>query len=410
MIRQRWGSIVGVLVLLGACAAGMLAPAADGAKERKEKKADPCEAVGEPGGTTEAAGMAAAQPDEYAWQLFLFLNRQAKAGCAGAADPKKKTVTHYDPDRDVVWETWALASSEGSEVFLANGAKPVEWDKLDRSKRAASPDKLDVNMLVAMRRLLALGPAALRSHKPLSEVLRLPAGGVEVRMNRATFDTIRDRGWYARAGLADAYKAAKAANDWDYMQFRPMAKVVKAQWQPIDPARRDCYHWRTMGGQLYGLKALHVITKDLRVWFWCDFIHADLDPGEPVPSRDTTTRGPHAPHGHDGVRDETAGSKWAHYRLKGSQIAFTNARGEGTNLGNVLLEGGAPQADRYSCMTCHAQAVINDKATNQNKFEVRTGLPPDGAFVGPSKAPLLQTDFMWSLPLRAYPPPAAAGD
>src|SRR6516164_10717090 len=106
MTRQRRGAAVGLVVLLGACAAGVLAPAGNGARE---KKPDPCESVGEPGGTDEAAGTAANQPDEYAWRLFLFINRQAKAGCAGVADPEKPTVKEYGPDKAVVWETWALA-------------------------------------------------------------------------------------------------------------------------------------------------------------------------------------------------------------------------------------------------------------------------------------------------------------
>jgi hypothetical protein len=399
MTRQRWGAFVGLVVLLGACAAGVLAPPDGGAKEEKP---DPCEAVGEPGGTTEAAGQAVSQPDEYAWRLFLFLNRQARAGCAGVADPAKKTVKDYAPDTDVVWETWALGSSGTSEVFPASGGKPVVWNDLVRG-RTAPPSRLDVNVLLVSQRLQALDPAALRTDKPLKEVLSLPDGGVEVRMNRATFETIRDKGWYSRAGLVKTYADAKAAGDWDLVQFPPMAKVVKAAWEPLtDPTKKDRYHWRTMNGKPYALKALHVITKDLRVWFWCDFIHADLDPGEPVPSRDTTTRGDHPPHGKDGVRDETVGSKWANYRLKGSQTAFTGARGEPTNLGNVLLEGGRPMAENYSCITCHAQAVIDDKAAKQ-KFTVVKGLPPADAFVTKSGAPLLQTDFLYSLPFRAVP-------
>jgi hypothetical protein len=401
MTRQRWGAFVGMVGLLGACAAGVLAPPDGGAEEKK--KADSCEIVGEPGGTTEAAGLAISDPDEYAWRLFLFLSRQAKAGCAGVADPTKKTVKEYDPDTDVVWETWALASGEASEMFPTGRAEPVEWGKLDRGKRPLPPAKLDVNVLLVTQRLQSLNPAALRSDKPLSEVLRLPPGGVEVRMNRATYEKIRHKHWYTRDGLKKAYADAKAAGKWDFMQFPPMSKVVKAAWEPItDPTKKDNYHWRTVNGKPYALKALHVITKDLRVWFWCDFIHADLDAGEPVKSQDSTTRGDHPPHGKDGVRDETVGSKWANYRLKGSQTAFTGGRGEATNLGNVLLEGGRPLAENYSCITCHAQAVVDSNAAKQG-FTISKGLPPPGAFVTKSGEPTLQTDFLWSLPFRAVP-------
>src|ERR1700709_2435744 len=67
----------------------------------------------EPGGTAESAQMTVQNPDEYAWRLFLFINRQAKLGIAGVADPDKPTVKDYDENKDVVWETWALASRDG---------------------------------------------------------------------------------------------------------------------------------------------------------------------------------------------------------------------------------------------------------------------------------------------------------
>jgi hypothetical protein len=390
--------MVGLLVLLGGCAAAVFAPAADSAKE---KKVNPCEIVGEPGGTLEAAGQAATDPDEYAWQLFLFINRQAKAKCAGVADPDK-TITQYDPDTDVVWESWALTSSEASEVFHPDGSEPVAWDKLIRNKPAAPDAKLDVNMLLARQRLLALDAATLRSNKPLDKILDLEPGGLEVRMNRATFDKIREEGWYNRAGLKKTYDCAKATNNWDLMQFPAMTKVIKAAWSPItDPVMKERYHWRTIGGKPYALVALHVITKDLRQWFWCDFVHADIDRREPVQSRDSTTRGPKALHGQNGIRDNTVGSKWANYRLKGSQIAFTGTRGEPTDLGNAPIEGRGNVASS-SCITCHATAVIGIPP-EQLQFDFLTGLPSSRAFVSPSGDRLLQSDFLWALPLRAGP-------
>jgi hypothetical protein len=397
MTRPCRGATVGLLVLLGAVTAGVLAPAGDGVKE---KKAVPGEALEEPGGTIKAAGMAATEPDEYAWRLFLFINRQAKAECAGVADPKKKTIRDYDPDTDVVWESWALASSAASEVFLANAAKPVAWDRLRHPQRPPPAAKLDVNVLLARQRLLSLDVPALRSEQPLRKLLDLLPEEVEVRMNRATFDPIRDNGWYSRDGLVAAYEKAKAANNPDFIQLPPAAKVVKAAWRLIGDARKQDYHWRTIGGKTYGLMALHVMTKDLPLWFWCDFIHADLEASEPTRPRDTTTRGPDAKHGTAGVRDETRGSKWASYRLKGTQTAFTDARGKGTDLGNQVLEGNNVKIS--SCVTCHATAVIDEKGTRP-VFSFFLGVPPTTGFAPPSGTPLLQTDFLWSLAFRAVP-------
>jgi hypothetical protein len=397
MRRQRAGALGALLVVLGVCAAGVLAP--DDARP-KEKMAQPG-ATQEPGGTTEAAGLAATQPDEFAWQLFLFINRQARPGSAGVADPKKPTIKDYDDDADVVWESWALSSSDtqpnGSEIFLPHGAKPQPWEKLDRVQRATRPGKLGVNLLLAHQRLLHLDAAALNSDKPLKDLLSPTPVGVEVRMNRAAFDMIRDNELYSRTGLAAAYQKAQAADNPDFIQFAPAAKAVKGAWGPIDDAQKPRYHWRTINGKTYGLLALHVTTKDLPLWFWCDFIHADVEPQEPGPSQDTTTRGPGAAHGKDGVRDETAGSKWANYRLKGSQTEFTDARGQPTRLGNHVLEGS--NVSSSSCITCHAMAGID--ATGQGKvYSFPVGVPPTSEF-GFSGGRLLQTDFLYSMPHRA---------
>jgi hypothetical protein len=393
------GAAVGLLILLGVLAAGVLVPAGDDSKGKG--KPSPLDPGDEPGGTAEAAGLAVQDPDEYAWRLFLFLSRQARPGYAGVADPKKAGVKEYDDDKDVVWETWALASSDalpgGSEVFLAKGAKPVAWDKLDRARGAAK--KLDHNFTAHGERLLTLDAGALRSGNIKPFFALSEPEGAEVRVNRPTFDTIRDKGWYSREGLAATFAEAKKKNDREYIQFPPGAKEVKAFWLPIKEDDKGRYHWRALNGKTYGLKALHVITKDLPYWFWCDFIHTDLEPREPTDSiHDATTRGPKATHGKDGVRAETAGSKWSNYRLKGSQVAFTDARGNPTHLGDQLIEH--EQAARSSCITCHAMASI-DAAGGMKHFSFCVG-PPTAAEFGDKDIVRLQTDFLYSMPFRAH--------
>jgi hypothetical protein len=398
MTRCRSGSILGLLVLLAACGTRALAPAGD---DVEVKKSAPGESVREPGGTLEAAGMAARHPDEYAWRLFLFINRQAVPGVAGVADPRMPSVRDYEDDKDVVWETWALASADrtpAGEVYLAKGAKPVPWDKLNRAKAALKV--LDHTFTDIRQRLSNLSIEMQRSGKPIPFFSLTEPLLDEIRMNRSTFDTIRDNELYNREGLAAAFQKARAAHDRDHIQFRPAAKLVKARWKAIEDFEKPRHHWRVIDGKAYGLRAFHVITKDLPLWFWCDFIHADLEPNEPADSaHDTTTRGPGAPHGKDGVRTETVGSKWQYYRLKGSQIGFVDARGNPTVLGNMLIESGS--AATSSCISCHARAGIGKDGQQLPVPDFTLDLPKPKDFGDPEMVGL-QTDFLWSIPMRAH--------
>jgi hypothetical protein len=85
------------------------------------------QSITEPGGDAISSQMAQFNPDEFAWQLFLYMNHPAKSGVAGVADPAK----HFGDDVQlpVVWETWALESGSNgdadshSEVYKADGSK-----------------------------------------------------------------------------------------------------------------------------------------------------------------------------------------------------------------------------------------------------------------------------------------------
>ena len=356
----------------------------------------------EPGGDAESARQAVQESDEFAWQLFLFINRQALPGTAGQADPAKATITDYDENKDVVWETWALASREGepeAEVFLAGGVDPGAWADLPRA--GGAPKALDRTFTIPPRfatphnRRRGAAPAFVEN-EPESD---------EVRMNQSTFEFVRSTTLYNRNGIRALYQQVVSTNNRDALQFPAAAKEVKARWGRIEAADKPRFHWREINGQLYGLLAFHIITKDLPMWFWTDFIHVDLEAAEPDPCRDVTTRGPSAPHGTDGVRTETVGSKWEHYRLKGTQTSFVDARGVPIVLGNELIEGGL--AEVSSCMTCHALAG-GDRQGNLGSFDFITGVPPTTYFGTGSDVRLAQTDFLFSIPFRALEPASPA--
>jgi hypothetical protein len=422
----------------------------------------------EPGGRPEDAKLAATNPDEYAWQLFLFINMQAQAGTAGVVDPGKKSIREYDPDRAVVWETWALASGlvvapnpdqslrlvdNKSEIFKRPATQPGEWEKLDRG---AAKVPLTANLQGVIPALTAAVNHRHGGFARFAAPLGEPGGDEEVRMNRSTYDTIRTKRLYSVEGLEDAAAKAKAAGQKLLVNFDAASKEVKAQWillkncDPTNPCPdKDRYHWRVIENpttkvrEVWGLASMHIITKDLPSWFWSDFGHIDCERGDGPCSdfsadpdntlRDSTTNGPGGvgPSGSNGIRNETLNSKWQFYRLRGSQISFVTSEGFPTILSNPIIEA---SFQKSSCMACHALATVGIRGTVpdsgsslpyflkmdfvRNIGSSQPPFPDIGApvcakfFAKPSgpcpddhsnEQPLyFQTDFLWSMPFRAF--------
>ncbi len=397
-----------------------------------------------PGGRPEDATMAATKPDEYAWQLFLALNRQALPGTRGVIDANKPFKT-YDPDKAVVWETWARGSGgrageyfppvNYSEVYLDHGAAPPPWSSLPTPGLKAVDNPAT---LTFARKGTAEGSASL-----IDPGLSTPSGkGFESLMNQATYETIRSLRLYNIEGLEAAY--TRELNGGAPIDFPASAQEVKAMWVRIKETDKPRYHWRTLRHpdgrtEVWGLTGLHIITRDLDNWFWSDFEHVDylklpvhelgLGAGEEaaeLASQDVTTRGPNATaKAYDaagkpleGVRRETYGSKWQNYRLRGTQISYVNAKGEYTLLANTQLERGFQQTS--SCMTCHVRATIGMRARNPDGTLPRlpntlvdmielspilvgpVGNPDPNWFLdGFGRKKYAKTHFLWSMPYRA---------
>lgn len=394
----------------------------------------------EPGGTPTDAAMAINQPFEYAWKLFFYLHHQAKLGVAGEADPSKLTLRDYDDDTPVVWETWAAGTgglglnpgeANTSEVYRAKGAKPLEWNSLPR--KSPQPKMFEPNLTTFESSLknafLQRDPRRLPStsgRNPLSfiapeDLLR----DDEIRLNRSTFNHIRDNYLYSAEGLQKAFQKAVSTGNRDTIFFPLESKEIKARWIQIQEIDKPRYHWRslevtdasrTKTKQIWGLSGLHIITKDLPNWFWTDFQHVDDEAtaiAEHRPSIDPTTReqfGQKAPSGENGVRNETKGSKWQYYRLRGVQLDFTDKLGSPNQLANTRIE---PISEGpSSCITCHAKATTsNTIRTNASPpFVIRTippifvdGLPDPKQFRNPDGKPqFIQSDFLWSMPFRVH--------
>jgi len=396
----------------------------------------------EPGGTAEDARMAFTNPDEYAWRLFFFLNHPAKEGIAGKPDETKK-FGQLDEQAAVVWETWALASGKDkSEVFRPDGAHPVSWDGLDRTKNLFILDEnierqvfeMDLQESQILDKTLKRQKNQLRRRRSRSKALMIfPPNASddrqEVRMNRSTFDFISSHEMYNADGLEHLLAQARRTGNRSLITLPSCSKEVKAEWWPIDESQKTRYLWRQdENKQLWGLVSLHIITKDLPNWFWADFGHIDCEsapsaktegekdmlatcgnqPAETKPV-DRTTRGPNGtagPSGLNGIRKETEGTIWANYILRGTETNFTSATGRANILSNPVLERFNQQS---SCITCHALAAIGLPSGNNlpkdNRLRTLNQQPgtPDPVQFGdvpgceaPSCIKYLQTDFMWA--------------
>ncbi len=294
------------------------------------------------------AADAANHSDEYAWRLFVALNWPADS-VGRVADSRAR----LGADRPVVWETWQNTGA----VYLAAGQDPGPWLPGDPA-RPLSPERrfetVSSKDLPVMRHIVAGVMTPLLD--PVASARRL----TEIRMNRTAFEFIRGRRLYSIEGQLRA--AAGGA-----VSFPPWAREVKAKWRPIDPAEAARYHTVTITladgtRRLFGLTALHILSKDLPNWFWATFEQVD-NPDLPgaegwqLASRDRFACGGmaddcnRAPSG-VGLEDTV----WRYYRLRGTMTAYLDADGRPQRLANSELETGMQTT--ASCMTCHARASI----------------------------------------------------
>jgi hypothetical protein len=241
-------------------------------------------------------------------------------------------------------------------------------------------------------------------------------------MNRAAFDYIRARDLYNLDGQLRLLAQRRTVH------FPSAATEVKAEWRPIradEQSRYHCVQVRLADGttRLYGLTALHIVTKDLPNWFWATFEQVD-NPSLPdadgwqLPSSDRfACESSHADCNRAPPNIGLEGTVWLFYRLRGTLTRFVDARGEPLRLANSELEAGMQQT--ASCMTCHSRAsigVLEGAAVRLPIFDPKpddsaqttlvrrgfVGLPraawfqsiPGDVGAGPSFQPL---DFVWSL-------------
>jgi cytochrome c peroxidase len=307
------------------------------------------------------AELAVAHSDEYAWRLFVALNWPANPSTR-AADP----TTPLGADQPVVWEAWQNAEA----VYLDDGRDPGPWASnmpLPAVADEARFEALSLKDVPNARHIV--GGKMVPVTDPLANARRL----TEIRMNQPAFAYIRSRELYNLDGQLRAVSTGANIN------FPAASTEIKAKWRPIRADERARYHTLEVkfadGTQhLYGLTALHIVSKDLPQWFWTTFEHADnptLPGGDgwQLPSSDhfacsnENTACNRPPRG-IGLE----GTVWENYRLRGTLTRFIDDANRPGLLANSELEAGMQQTS--SCMTCHARSALGIVAGEPTRLPI----------------------------------------
>jgi cytochrome c peroxidase len=323
----------------------------------------------------QSASEAAQRSDEYAWKVFVALNKPSAA-----------------------WESWPSAN----DIFRPDAADPGPWKSTQQPPAvpiaSSRFEAFSARELPNLHRVENGKMVAVKD--PLASATRL----TEIHLNQAGYEYIRTRALYNVAGQLRA----------GAVSFPAATKEVKAKWRVITEAERSRYYTMTVkladGTQrLYGLTALHLVTKDLPTWFWATFEHVDNpqlpgNDGWQAPSRDTFACGDAEPACNRAPRGiGLEGTVWENYRLRGTLTSFVDTAGKPNLLANSELEAGMQQS--ASCITCHSRAGIGTVAGQPVRlavFDTSTGDPKRG-FVGEPRPEwfadgrIRSLDFIWSM-------------
>ena len=245
--------------------------------------------------------------DNYSWRLFVALNWPAAQNERGTPDKNKSvgdlTVTTAGQEAPLprVWETWKSVD----EVFLPGGREPLAWENFESDSicQAAASDhnakvlaaftKLD-NVLSDLNQVdnvgFPIGPLIARNHTYVR---------YEIRINRTEFDFIRSKKLYIRDNLPKANAVTGLTLDRGSID-------IKAAWRefklPAEQALLSRYYHREAWAfnpatkqcerRTFGLVGFHIAQKtpNRPQWTWSTFEHVDnlvAGPGAPPGTQST---------------------------------------------------------------------------------------------------------------------------
>ena len=330
-------------------------------------------------------------PDQFNWQLFVQVNQ--------VAPTQSKVGPNNVTTNNALWETWADDSATFPQspdpskcnVPNPNPANCPVWPGTMAGgvKKVLRPSTQQ--LFRQQQRQLRLSSQAEIQRLKGRQMVAAPqisvGGNEEVRRNKSSFDFIVSNSLWYQQGLKAAFEKGVT------LSFPIDAIEVKARWIPLANCQNSTYHCNyDATGKAFGLVALHIMSKAVPNWTWatweyvgnvgrCDYIGCK-DAFGMLPQYQYTAPNLPINQGYPSPNNQlspallqmlgTVGPEWVNYRLKGSQIDFTDATGRATLVGNSITEAGFVQTS--SCMTCHAQASVDSTGL----FNQTLGFTPNG--------------------------------
>lgn len=391
--------------------------------------------------------------DDFSWRSFVALNWPAADAGRGLPHPTKAFGEAAD---HVVWGTWKA----DHEIFQPNGMEPSEWDLF----QAVSPDPFLPFAEAGRTRVLggfgARGSDLQIEHYNQANAAGLAQGSLvdrnrryvryEIRINRTEFEFIRNRKFYlgekideevqAKGQLLFPFGSAEIKASWrvfttaELADPNLLAKYYRSEAVLIDPSGA-----RTLA--TIGLVGLHIVrrTPSRPEWIWSTFEHVDNDVGpnssllvasDPNPAtwnklrpkvnqdnpplsdpdpvavkrlrnmRSETTAANNAYLGHDQIKNTV----WKNYRLVMTQWPKDPAQSETEFIQRFLNQdypqgAGKPSPDEQS-----AHPIANLTMETTSTFQNNSSCMKCHFNAGK----LSKTEFVWTVPLRAFRKPADA--
>lgn len=218
--------------------------------------------------------------DDYSWQVFIALNRPAKQGENGTADCKERYV--HSPK---VWQTYKTSE----QVFLANGADPGSWHRINKT-RLSQISK-------------ANNQSALDSHMEAVGAWLIDQKGnptyFQMWVNETWYDYVVENKLYNRDNYTNQSKvrfpdgAMELKSAWKILTTADSSKNYITQYSQVvefdasgEPKRNSDGSIQTKQA-LLGLVGFHQIMKvsGFPQWQWATFEHKLNVPGSEYDSK-----------------------------------------------------------------------------------------------------------------------------